>query len=161
MHCFLDVCVGAANGVPGRATKATLRIQGGSFLGRTLLVGIGWGAESQMAIEGSRPSAVHVLDYANIEAHTDVDGTPGNTTLEYTLDEQGVTPITIQARYRGLQIIKDAQSHCRLRIKLSAIPRATTSRLFRRTFPSKECLTSCRKEAKSLPITTGEPIAGY
>jgi hypothetical protein len=122
MHCFMDVYVGAANGVPGRATKATLRIQGGSFLGRTLLAGVGWGAESLVAIKGSRPSAVHVLDYANLEAHTDTDGTPGHTTLEYMLDEHGVTPITIQARYRGLQIVKDAQSHCRLRIKLSDVP---------------------------------------
>jgi hypothetical protein len=44
MHCFMDVFVGAANGVPHRATKAALHIQGGSFLGRTLTVGIGWGA---------------------------------------------------------------------------------------------------------------------
>ncbi|HTQ40935.1 MAG TPA: hypothetical protein VMJ32_18110 [Pirellulales bacterium] len=41
MHCFMDVYAGAATGVPGCATKATLRIQGGSFLGRTLLAGIG------------------------------------------------------------------------------------------------------------------------
>jgi hypothetical protein len=122
MHCFMDVCVGAANGVPGRATKAIMRIQGGSFLGRTLLVGVGWGAESMISVEGSTATAVHVLDYANIEAHADVAGRPGNTTLEYTLDEHGVTPITIQARYRGLQIIKDAQSHCRLQIKLRAVP---------------------------------------
>src|SRR5262249_61856057 len=71
---------------------------------------------------GSSPSAVHVLDYANIEAHADVNGTPGDTTLQYTLDEHGVTPISIQARYRGLQITKDAQSHCRLQIKLNAVP---------------------------------------
>ena len=122
MHCFMDVYVGAANGVPSRATKASLRIQGGSFLGRTLLAGVGWGAESMVAIEGSHASAVHVLDYANLEAHADADGRPGDTTLECTLDEHGVTPITIQARYRGLQIIKDADSHCRLRIALCAVP---------------------------------------
>ena len=28
MHCFMDVYVGAANSVPGRATKASLQIQG-------------------------------------------------------------------------------------------------------------------------------------
>jgi len=75
-----------------------------------------------VAIEGSRASAVHVLDYSNFEAHADTNGTPGNTTLQYTLDEHGVTPITIQARYRGLQIVQDSQCHCRLQIKLSAVP---------------------------------------
>src|ERR1017187_9888743 len=35
LHCPVDVYSGAANSVPGRATKATLRIRGGSFLART------------------------------------------------------------------------------------------------------------------------------
>src|SRR5437879_4215659 len=33
MHCVMDVFVGGASEVPGAANKATLRIQGGSFLG--------------------------------------------------------------------------------------------------------------------------------
>jgi hypothetical protein len=44
MDCVMDVFVGAASSVPGRATKATLRIEGGSFIGRTLTVGAGLGA---------------------------------------------------------------------------------------------------------------------
>jgi hypothetical protein len=122
MHCFMDVYVGAANGVPGRSTKAALRIHGGSFLGRTLLVGLGWGAESALSIEGSKASVIHVLDYAHLEAHSDTNGKPGNTTLEFTIDEHGVTPISIQARYRGLQIVTNPQCHCRLKINLAAVP---------------------------------------
>jgi pectate lyase len=122
MHCTVDVYVGAANGVPGRATKAALIIQGGSFLGRTLIVGAGWGAESLLAIEGTRAPAVHVLDYAYVQGFADVDGTPGVATLSFTLDEHGVTPITIQSVHDGLRIMKDAKSHCRLRIALSAVP---------------------------------------
>lgn len=122
MHCFMDVFVGAASGVPHRATKATLRIQGGSFLGRTLTVGVGWGAQSVLSIEGSSASAVHVLDYVELGAFADTNGAPGNTTLAFTLDEHGVTPITIQSRFRGLWFDKDATSHCRLRISLNAVP---------------------------------------
>jgi pectate lyase len=122
MHGFMDVFVGGASGVPGRETKATLRIQGGSFLGRTLTVGVGWGAQSLVSIEGSRPSAVHALDYVELAAFADTNGAPGDTTLAFTLDEHGVTPITIQSRYRGLWFDKDAKSHCHLQIRLSAVP---------------------------------------
>jgi hypothetical protein len=43
-------------------------------------------------------------------------------TLSFTIDEHGVTPITIQSTRDGLRIIKDAKSHCRLQIVLSTIP---------------------------------------
>ncbi|HEY2588620.1 MAG TPA: hypothetical protein VGI81_22955 [Tepidisphaeraceae bacterium] len=122
MHCPVDVCVGAANGVPGRETSAALRIRGGSFLSRTLITGIGWGAHSHFAVEGSRASAIHVLDCCFFEAFADADGTPGDCLVSFTLDEHGVTPITIQSPYRGLQINKDARSHCRLAIRLAAVP---------------------------------------
>ena len=122
MHCVMDVFVGAASSVPGRATKATLRIQGGSFLGRTLTVGAGLGAESFLSVEGSHASAVHALDYVYIEGLASPEGKPGNSTLSFTLDERGVTPITIQSRADGLRIIKDTKSRCRLEILLSAVP---------------------------------------
>ena len=113
MHCVMDVFVGAANGVPGRATKASLLIQGGSFLGRTLTVGIGFGSEARVTIEGSRPSAIHVLDYVYIY---------GMSTLAFTVDEHGVTPITIQSRTDGLRIVKDDRGRCHLQVTLNAVP---------------------------------------
>ncbi len=122
LHCPVDVYSGAANGVPGRATKAALRVQGGNFLARTLNVGSGWGADSLLAIEGSHASAVHVLDYCYIQAFADANGKSGTGTLSFTLDEHGVTPITIQSYSDGLRINKDASSRCRLEIKLSAVP---------------------------------------
>jgi hypothetical protein len=122
LHCPVDVCVGAANGVPGRETKASLRIQGGSFLSRTLLTGTGWGAKSFFGVEGSRASSIHVLDYCFFQAFADVNGTAGECVVSFTLDEHGVTPITVQSRYRGLQIKTDAKSHCRLEIHLTAVP---------------------------------------
>lgn len=96
LHCVMVVFVGGTDGVPGHATKGTVRIQGGNFLGRTLLTGVGWEAESLLAIEGSQPSAIHVLDYAYIQGFASRDGKPGLSTLSFTLDEHGVTPITIQ-----------------------------------------------------------------
>jgi hypothetical protein len=122
MHTFMDVYVGAANGVPGRATKASLIVQGGSLLARAFYVGSGWGAESFLAIEGSHASAVHVLNCAYFQGLAGADGRPGIATLSFTLDDHGVTPITIQSRHDGLRIIKDAKSHCRLQIILSAVP---------------------------------------
>jgi pectate lyase len=62
-----------------------------------------------VSIEGSRPTAIHALDYVAIE---------GTATLSFTLDERGVTPITIQNRVRGLRLA----AHSRLKIALSAAP---------------------------------------
>jgi hypothetical protein len=99
-----------------------LRIGGGSFLGRTLTVGVGLGAQSTLAIDGSGATAVHVLDYCYIEGLTDEDGTAGKATLAFTLDEHGVTPITIQSRADGLRLIKTGRGECRLAIALRAVP---------------------------------------
>ena len=122
LHCVMDIFIGAASSVPGRGAKAVVRIQGGSLLGRTLTVGAGLGAESLLSVEGSRASAVHVFDYVYIEGFASEQGKPGQSTLSFTLDERGVTPITIQSRADGLRIIKDAKSRCRLEIHLNAVP---------------------------------------
>jgi len=122
LHDVMDVFVGAANSVSGRATRGTLRVQGGSFIGRTLTVGSGPGAESVLAIEGSQATAIHALDYFYFQAFTNSDGNAGESTLIFALDEHGVTPVTIQSRCDGFRIIKDAGSHCRLRIELNAVP---------------------------------------
>lgn len=121
MHCAMDVFVGAASTVPGRATRATLRISGGSFVGRTLTVGAGIGAESLLAIEGSQASAVHVLDYFYLEG-IPAGQTESGSTLSFTLDAQGVTPITVQSRRDGFRIIRRENGRCRLRVALSAVP---------------------------------------
>jgi hypothetical protein len=122
LHDVMDVFVGAANSVSGRETKGTLRVQGGSFVGRTLIVGSGPGAESVLAIEGSRASAVHVLDYFFLQAFTNSNGKGGRSMLAFTLDEHGVTPVTIQSRRRGFRIVKDAESRCRLKVGLNGVP---------------------------------------
>lgn len=122
LHNCVDTYVGGGMGVPGRATRGALIIQGGSYLGRTVVLGTGWGAQARLAVEGSRASAIHVLQYLYVTAHADRDGTPGMATLAFTLDEHGVTPITIQSTHDGLRIIEDAKSHCRLQVALSAVP---------------------------------------
>jgi CheY-like chemotaxis protein len=48
------------------------------------------------AVLGRRASAIHVLDYCYIQAFASTNGTPGQGALSFTLDEHGVTPITIQ-----------------------------------------------------------------
>jgi hypothetical protein len=118
----MDVFVGAATGTVGRKTKAELIVHGGTLLGLTLTVGEGLGSHSLFAVEGSRPTAIHALEFVLLVAGADPDGTPGRTTLAFTLDEHGVTPITIGSRWRGLEISQDRTSHCILAIGLKAIP---------------------------------------
>jgi hypothetical protein len=122
LHNCVDTYVGGGMGVAGRATRGSLIIQGGNYLGRTLILGTGWGAESFFGVEGSRASSIHILQYLYVTSHADTDGTPGTAVFSFTVDEHGVTPITIQSTHDGLRIIKDATSHCRLQVALSAVP---------------------------------------
>jgi hypothetical protein len=122
LHSVMDVFVGAATASTRRANDAVLRIRGGSFLGRTLSIGFGYGSHALVAIEGSTPTAVHVLDYVDLEAAPDPAGRPGLATLSFGIDSNGVTPITIQSRVRGLRIAAVAPARCRLEIHLSAVP---------------------------------------
>jgi hypothetical protein len=122
LHNCVDTYVGGGFGAAGRAARGSFIIQGGSYLGRTLILGSGWGAQSYLAVEGSHASAIHVLQYLYVQALVGSDGTPGMATLSFTLDEHGVTPITIQSTHDGLRIIKDAKSHCRLQIVLGCVP---------------------------------------
>jgi hypothetical protein len=57
-----------------------------------------------------------------VTAHADTDGTPGMATVSFTIDEHGVTPVTIQSTHDGLRIMKDVQSHCRLQLALQTVP---------------------------------------
>jgi pectate lyase len=104
------------------ACHATLRIRGGSFVCRLLTVGLGQRSEAKVSIEGSRATAVHTLD--GVWMGVPIAGRePGTSTLAFTLDERGVTPITIQARRTGLHIYRVATgSRCRLQVSLSAVP---------------------------------------
>jgi hypothetical protein len=122
LHSVMDVFVGGATASTGRANDSMLRIRGGTFLGRNLSVGFGFGSRAGLAVEGSLAAAIHVLDYVYLQATADPGGRPGLTTLSYTLDEHGVTPITIQSRSDGLRITADPASQCRLEISLRAVP---------------------------------------
>ena len=122
IHDYNECYIGGGNGVPGRNSHGSLIIQGGSFLCRSLMLGSGWGAQLTWSLKGlPHASAVHILQYLYLTALVGSDGTPGMCTLSFTIDEHGVTPITIQSTHDGLRIIKDAKSHCRLQILLSTI----------------------------------------
>jgi hypothetical protein len=122
MHCVMDVFVGATTASVKRMNKAALIIRGGSFVGLTLTVGEGLGAESSVAIEGSPATAVHALEFVQFSANADPGGTSGHSTLAFVLDEHGVTPITIQSRWRGLRIVHDRTGRCELQVSLAAVP---------------------------------------
>ena len=122
LQSVMDVFVGGATASTGRMNRAALVIRGGSLLGLTLTVGCGLGADSRLEIDGSRAAAVHALEFVQLVAAADPGGKPGRTTLAFTLDEHGVTPITIGSRWTGLEIRHDVASRCELRIGLSAVP---------------------------------------
>jgi hypothetical protein len=118
----MDIFVGGATGSSGRMNKSSLTVRGGQLVGLTLTVGEGLGANSTVEIDGSRAKAVVALEFVELLAHADPSGKGGTTTLAFTLDAHGVTPISIESRWRGLEIEHDAASHCRLRIDLSTVP---------------------------------------
>ena len=121
LHCVGDTSIAAANAEPGRQCKGTLRISGGSFATRILTMGWGPRSEATLAIEGSRAEAVHVLDYVTLGVYQNQP--PSTSTIAFTLDEHGVTPISIQNPRNGLNIVrKPPHNVCRLSINLSAVP---------------------------------------
>ena len=103
------------------ASKAKLEIRGGSFLHRIITIGWGKGAEATLQITGSRAVAVHALDCLAMGVQG-ADGVPSTSTLAFTLDERGVTPVTIQSRRAGLSISRKSPNRCRLTVALSAVP---------------------------------------
>lgn len=103
------------------ASKAKLEIRGGSFLHRIITLGWGQGADATMHISGSRAVAVHALDYLAMGV-PGADRLPSTSTLAFTLDANGVTPVTIQSRRAGLSISRQSPNRCRLVVSLSAVP---------------------------------------
>jgi hypothetical protein len=122
LESVMDVFVGGASGSTRRMNRSSLTIRGGTFVGLTLTIGEGVGSNSTVSIEGSRATAISALEFVSLLATADPGGKPGETTLAFTLDEHGVTPIVIASRWTGLRIEHDATSHCVLRIGLSAVP---------------------------------------
>lgn len=120
-HAVSAVYVGGANEGPDRACVANVTVRGGSFLARVLTLGWASGSRAMFHVEGSQASAVHLLDALMIgveQKHASSD-----STLAFTFDEHGVTPITIASRSQGLSITPgSAKSRASLRIALSAIP---------------------------------------
>src|SRR5262249_51956210 len=93
LHNCSDTYAGGGMGAAGHAGRGALIFQGGSFLARTLILGSGWGGQSLVAVEGSQPAAIHVLQYLYVNGLVGSDGMPGMATLSFTIDEHGVTPI--------------------------------------------------------------------
>jgi hypothetical protein len=122
LHSVMDVFVGGATASNRRSNDALLRIRGGNFLGRTLSIGYGYGSQARVAIEGSQIDGIDILDYVELQSAPDPGGRAGLATLAFTLDGQGVRPIRIRSRLRGLRISAKAPARCTLSIGLTAIP---------------------------------------
>jgi hypothetical protein len=122
LHSVMDVFIGGGTASTRRANDALIHIRGGSFLGRTLSVGYGYGSHARVEIEGSRIDAIDILDYVELQSAPDPGGRPGLATLAFTLDEHGVRPIRIRSRLRGLRISARAPARSTLEIALAAVP---------------------------------------
>jgi len=122
LQTVMDVFIGGATASTRRANDALLHIAGGSFLGRTLSVGYGYGSHARVEIEGSGIDAIDILDYVELQSAPDPSGRPGLATLAFTLDEHGVRPIRIRSRLRGLRISARGPARSTLEISLTAVP---------------------------------------
>ncbi|AEU37498.1 pectate lyase family protein [Granulicella mallensis] len=122
LESVMDVFVGGATGSSKRMNHSVLRVRGGTLIGLSLTVGEGLGSQSTLSVEGSQAAAIRALEFVALQAEADPSGRPGEATLSYTVDEHGVTPISLSSRFSGLRIEHDATSHCRLRVSLSAVP---------------------------------------
>lgn len=122
IHCVSGLYLGGSGEARPGACRVSLTMRGGSFMSRFVMIGAGQTSEATLAIEGSRAEAIHVLDY--LAVGVPVRGRlPSVSTLAFTLDERGVTPVTIASRHTGLRLNRHVpSSQCRLRIALSAVP---------------------------------------
>lgn len=120
LHSCGPVYIAAANGAL-RSCSGTLRVRGGSVVARLFTLGWGAGSTARLAIEGSRAEAVEALDYITAGCYD--EKLASTSTLAFTLDERGVTPITIRSPRGGLSLLNEAAPNvCRLEILLSAVP---------------------------------------
>lgn len=117
-HAVSAVYVGGANDGPEHNCVANVTVRGGSFLARVLTLGWGSGSRSTLHVEGSQPVAVHLLDALLIGAEQ--KHAPSDSTLAFTLDQHGVTPLSIASRSQGLSITRgSAGNRARLKIALA------------------------------------------
>ncbi len=117
-------------------TKARLELRGGSLLHRIITLGWGQDADAVLHIRGSRVEAAHVLDYLTMGV-PGADLVPSTSTLAFTLDERGVTPVTIQSRRAGFSISRKSPNRCRLAVMLSAVPPRDEVTLIAAQVPTK------------------------
>jgi pectate lyase len=118
----MDIFVGGASASAGRMNHSLLRVAGGRLTGLSLTIGEGLGSHSTVAIVGSTAESVSALEFVTLHAEADPGGTPGVATLSFTVDEHGVTPISISSRFQGLYIRHDETGTCRLQVNLSSVP---------------------------------------
>jgi hypothetical protein len=122
LESVMDIFVGGASVSARRMNHSLLRIRGGSLTGLSLTIGEGLGSNSTVDIVGSAPQSISALEFVEMHAQSDPGGTPEVSTLSFTLDAHGVTPIMISSRFGGLHIDHDSSSTCRLQVNLSAVP---------------------------------------
>jgi len=122
LQSVMDVFIGGATASSRRVNDALLRIRGGSFLGRTLSIGYGYGSHARVEIVGSQIDGIDIFDYVELQSAPDPGSRDGLATLAFTLDEHGVRPIRIRSRLRGLRISAKAPARCTLEISLTAVP---------------------------------------
>jgi len=109
LHSVMDVFIGGATASSHRANDALLHIRGGSFLGRTLSIGYGYGSHARAEIDGSQIDGIDILDYVDLQSAPDPGGRAGLATLAFTLDEHGVRPIRIRSRL--IREVADGTGH--------------------------------------------------
>jgi hypothetical protein len=121
LESVMDIFVGGASASAKRMNHSLLRIRGGRLTGLSLTIGEGLGSNSTVEIIGSAPQSISALEFVEMHAQSDPDGTPAVSTLSFMLDDRGVTPITRTGR------AADSTSTGRLSPRLNRFPRRTST----------------------------------
>ena len=124
LQSFSPIEIGGPKGLPNHETTSVLRIRGGDFLVRGIVLGFAPGSDVIFAVEGSKARSIALLDSFLIKVDTLVgEPRPGTATLAFKLDEGGVTPIVLTSPHGVLQFLASGVgSRVNLNVSLSAPP---------------------------------------
>ena len=125
-ECATGMHMGFGKTEPGLESKAVLRLRGGTLVTRSIVLA---GFGPLISIEGSKSEAFDVLDFIRTNSVAGYTDAPSWCTFSFTLDEHGVTPITIRSTEQRNSVVlhRDDEDHkgdnkSMLAIKLSAVP---------------------------------------
>ncbi len=106
---------------PGKGCEAELEVRGGVLATRYLMLGWRRNSTAVLRVVGSRPAGIYVLNSFNCALSP--KNTEGGPQLEFQLDANGVTPVTLLFPGEPLRLARKGESgNCSLKVTLLDAP---------------------------------------